>query len=603
MGPAQVGPRRPRGEPPLFHLAGTHPGPLGGEGGRLAWGRHVARVRRVDAPLPTCGEEGSLLVVRRAELRRATVAARREYTRRRRRGTDNEVEVTAGVLREAKCALRAAIRRAKADAWRELVSSFDRDSWGRPYKIVTKQLRPWAPPITETLDAQFLDDVVTTFFPTREKDIPDWVVGGRLRRLFTSCLRDGIFPRSWKTARLVLLRKESKPAESPSAYRPICLLDDAGKLLERVIAARIVQHLSRDGLNLSRGHGFRAGLDVSCGVPQGCGAVGTANVAVACVVGSIKELGLRVAPAKTEPLFFHNGKSGVPPQANIVVDDVRVPVGPTIKYLGLTVDAYRTVSYTAAMVLAGIPPAEYVADALAETFARMMVTPMTVDRLRGNARRRVFEEWRATLENDSPTTGARTVEAILPCLEQCIGRGWGGLSFRATQVLTGHGCFWVYLCRFGKKLTASCHHCDGDRDTAQHTLEACPAWAGECGVLVREIGGDLSLPAGAIVGGERAWKAFCSFCERVTSQKEEAERRRERAPGGRGLPLLPPGGGGDEGGGVARGSGIGGQRGRRLQPDRSRPGSQLAHARRRDRPTERKRRRPPLPIPEETEEE
>ncbi|KAG5347242.1 RECQ1 helicase, partial [Acromyrmex charruanus] len=273
--------------------------------------------------------------------------------------------------------------------------------------------------------------------------------------------------------------------------------------------------------------------------------------------------------------------------------------------------AYRT--YATAMVLAEIPPAEYVADALAETYARVkairlrggIITPGTVDRLRGNARRRVFGEWRATLENSPPTTGVRTVEAILPCLEEWVGRGWGGLSFHATQVLTGHGCFGEYLCRIGKEPNARCHHCDGDRDTAQHTLEACPAWAGERGVLVREIGGDLSLPAvvRAIVGGERAWKAFSSFCERVMSQKEEAERRRKRAPGGRGLPLPPPGGGGDEGGGVVRGGGVGGQHGPRLQPDRSRTGSQLAHARRRDRPTGRKRRRPPLPIPEETEEE
>ncbi|KAG5314519.1 PO11 protein, partial [Pseudoatta argentina] len=151
------------------------------------------------------------------------------------------------------------------------------------------------PPITEILDARFLEDVVAALFPTRERDIPEragppsgwteelsvtgvemkeafarlapgpsgvygrvWlaaapIVGDRLRQLFMNCLREGIFPRSWKRARLVLLRKEGKPAESPSAYRLICLLDDAGKLLERVIAARIVRHLSRDGPDLSRG--------------------------------------------------------------------------------------------------------------------------------------------------------------------------------------------------------------------------------------------------------------------------------------------------------------------------------------------------------------
>ena len=81
------------------------------------------------------------------------------------------------------------------------------------------------------------------------------------KKLCTSCLREGSFSRLWKRARLVLLRKEGKPAESPSAYRPICLLDDAGKLLERIIAARIVRYLSRDGPDLSRGqYGFRKGL-------------------------------------------------------------------------------------------------------------------------------------------------------------------------------------------------------------------------------------------------------------------------------------------------------------------------------------------------------
>ncbi|EGI70753.1 hypothetical protein G5I_00449 [Acromyrmex echinatior] len=80
------------------------------------------------------------------------------------------------------------------------------------------------------------------------------------------------------------------------------------------------------------------------------------------------------------------------------------------------------------------------------------------------------------------------------------------------------------------------------------------------------------------------------------SQKEEAERRRERVPGGRGPHPPPPGDGGVEGGGDARVGGVGGQRGRRLQLSRSR-------VRAWDRPTGREQRRPPPPIPEVTEEE
>jgi len=61
-------------------------------------------------------------------------------------------------------------------------------------------------------------------------------------------------------ARLVLIAKPGHPAEFPSAYRPICLLDEAGKLLERVVAARLKDHLSRVGPDLAESQfGFREG--------------------------------------------------------------------------------------------------------------------------------------------------------------------------------------------------------------------------------------------------------------------------------------------------------------------------------------------------------
>lgn len=80
-----------------------------------------------------------------------------------------------------------------------------------------------------------------------------------MRHIYTECFRMGIFPREWKEAHVVLLPKQGKPKNSPSAYRPICLLDEAGKILERIIADRLVYHLSLDGPNLSEEqYGFRA---------------------------------------------------------------------------------------------------------------------------------------------------------------------------------------------------------------------------------------------------------------------------------------------------------------------------------------------------------
>ncbi|KAA5621363.1 reverse transcriptase family protein, partial [Pseudomonas aeruginosa] len=91
-------------------------------------------------------------------------------------------------------------------------------------------------------------------------DLAFGALGDRLVRLFEACLESGRFPKQWKTGRLVLLRKEGRPADSPAGYRPIVLLDEAGKLLERVVAARIVQHLTGVGPDLSAEQfGFREG--------------------------------------------------------------------------------------------------------------------------------------------------------------------------------------------------------------------------------------------------------------------------------------------------------------------------------------------------------
>ena len=49
------------------------------------------------------------------------------------------------------------------------------------------------------------------------------------------------------------------------------------------------------------------------------------------------------------------------------------------------------------------------------------------------------------------------------------------LTYRVTQMLTGHGCSGEYLHRIRKKATVRYHHCDASVDLAQHTLEYCPA--------------------------------------------------------------------------------------------------------------------------------
>ncbi|CAH2108905.1 unnamed protein product [Euphydryas editha] len=258
-----------------------------------------------------------------AKLRDACTVARRPYghSRRRRHGrTDEqmpavELEIERQlyeVYRTAKRELQLAIVRAKSQAFGEALASLDRDPWGRPYKAARKTFRHQTPPVAESLEPAVLDRVLTGLFPARdlghtpppmavspleelnetsippvtqaEMEVavrrlrgkrtapgPDGIpgrvlgialqeMGERLREVFSACLASGRFPKSWKDGKLCLLRKEGRPVDSPSAYRPIILLDDTGKLLERVVAVRVIRHLEGTGPGLSEAqYGFRAG--------------------------------------------------------------------------------------------------------------------------------------------------------------------------------------------------------------------------------------------------------------------------------------------------------------------------------------------------------
>jgi len=59
--------------------------------------------------------------------------------------------------------------------------------------------------------------------------------------IFTASVKFGYYPKRWKTAIIVVLRKPGKPDYAvPGAYRPISLLNTLGKLLEAVMARRLM---------------------------------------------------------------------------------------------------------------------------------------------------------------------------------------------------------------------------------------------------------------------------------------------------------------------------------------------------------------------------
>ena len=74
---------------------------------------------------------------------------------------------------------------------------------------------------------------------------------------------------------------------------------------------------------------------------------------------------------------------------------------------------------------------------------------------------------------------------------------------------TGHGVFGEYLLKFRREVTSTCHHCEEEEDTAQHTIEICPAWDVPRRVLRLEIGERLAPEA--IIA------AMLRLCDRNTS--------------------------------------------------------------------------------------
>ena len=179
---------------------------------------------------------------------------------------------------------------------------------GEALSIGCGEAEKWdPPPLTETMEPQLLETVIDTLFPrnsarppaempnqTEElletvtpaemavavkrmiaKNIapcPDGihgkvisltlpVLGEELRELFNKCLREGTVPGCWKVSKLVLLPKPGKDRDSPAAYRPICLLNEAGKLFfERIVLNRVMEHLKNADPDLHElQYGFRPG--------------------------------------------------------------------------------------------------------------------------------------------------------------------------------------------------------------------------------------------------------------------------------------------------------------------------------------------------------
>lgn len=203
------------------------------------------------------------------------------------------------LYKEAKGRLKKAIKSSKRRSFIELCAQVEDNPWGMAYRLVMKKLPCYRQPapscpillrciVEELFPAQDyvpdqllleLDEEVPSVtteevlravgkFGDQKAPGPDGIPNRvlktavalhpeALRLLYEACLREGIFPTRWKMQRLVLMPKADKPAEDPSAYRPLCMLDTAGKILERIICDRIDEAVLDAGGLARHQYGFR----------------------------------------------------------------------------------------------------------------------------------------------------------------------------------------------------------------------------------------------------------------------------------------------------------------------------------------------------------
>ena len=80
-----------------------------------------------------------------------------------------------------------------------------------------------------------------------------------LHSFYQRCWTSGQIPKAWKTADVIGIPKEGKPANLPSSYRPIALTPHLGKLYERIVKERLQNHLDSNNVLPQVQAGFREG--------------------------------------------------------------------------------------------------------------------------------------------------------------------------------------------------------------------------------------------------------------------------------------------------------------------------------------------------------
>lgn len=233
-----------------------------------------------------------------AQKRKICTQKRRTFTRNRGRVDEESRQRMYEEYREARREMNIEITKAKKRGWENICEELKKDIWGLGYKIVTKKIGkklPNLPPEkreeiinqlfpnhniiewtrnTETENGPeiSMEEITEAIFKMKNKKAPgpDMIPGEIIKEIFlqspnlmrktlNNLMQTREFPHIWKEAKVTLIEKPKKNNSDQPTYRPICLLNTYGKLLESLINQRIVKELEEKTLISDQQYGFRAG--------------------------------------------------------------------------------------------------------------------------------------------------------------------------------------------------------------------------------------------------------------------------------------------------------------------------------------------------------
>lgn len=187
---------------------------------------------------------------------------------------------------------------------------------------------------------------------------------------------------------------------------------------------------------------------------------------------------------------------------------------------------YRTISFDAACVIAGIIPIDIAAREFSKIYVeRQQNHHIQPKIIRQTERQRSILNWQRRWDH---SMNGRWTHRLIPNVERWINRKHGEICYHLTQFLTGHGGYRSYLYRCGHDDSARCPTCSDQDETVEHVIFKCHRFDEERRSLELQVGCNLSPEniVEVMMESEEKWNSITSFITLVNESLRREEQLR-----------------------------------------------------------------------------